>query len=93
MGTYKDQFGVLNYTIAEYEGQLVTLISPTIPAFLSYKEDGAFQITLPPSLPCVTYEVTAANNQWMYFDEVDTTGKSPGFLFPGLYGLDKFHRT
>ena len=92
MGTYIDDFGAINFTIAEYEGQLVTLISPTIPAFLSYKEDGAFQITLYPSLPCASIEVIAASNQWMYFDKVDSTGKSPGLLFPGLYGMDKFHR-
>lgn len=93
MGTYKDKFGVLNITISEYEGQLMSMLSPTVPVFLSYKEDGVLQVVLPPLLPCVYYEVTAANNQWMYFDKVDSTGKSPGFLFPGMYGLDKFHRT
>ena len=71
----------------------MTLISPTVPAFLSYREDGLFQAVLPPLLPCVTYEVIGVNNQWMYFDKIDSSGKSPGFLFPALYGLDKFHRT
>ena len=69
------------------------MVSPTLPVFLSFKGDGLFQVVLPPLLPCVSYEVTAANNQWMYFDKVDSSGKSPGFVFPGLYGLDKFHRT
>ena len=70
----------------------MTMLSPTMPVFLSYKEDGLFQVKQPPSLPCVNYEVFAANNQWLYFDEIDSSGKSPGFIFPGFYGLYKFHR-
>ena len=58
------------------------MILPTLPVFLSYK-GGLFQVV----------EVTAANYQWMYFDDINSSSKSPGFMFPGLYGLDKFHRT
>ena len=61
--------------------------------YLSYKEDGLFQLALPPLLPCIYYEVFAVNNQWWYFEKIDSTGKSPGFTFPGFYGMDKFHRT
>ena len=68
------------------------MVSPTIPVYLSYKGDGLFQTKLPPLFPCIIYEVIAADNEWMYFDKVDSSGKSPGFIFPGLYGLDKFHR-
>ena len=66
--------------------------SPDLPVYLSYKEDCLFQLELPPVLPCIYYEVVGVNNEWLYFDEIDSTGKSPGFSFPGVYGLDKFHR-
>ena len=94
IGTYKDEFGLLNFTILEYDGQLITLTlyASNLPVYLSYKEDGLFQLELPPTLPCLYYEVVGVNSQWMYFDEIDSTGKSPGFSFPGVYGLDKFHR-
>ena len=68
------------------------MLSPTQPALLSYKQDDLLQVVLPPSLPCVYYEVTAVNNQWIYFDKIDSTGKSPGFVFPAMYGLLKFKR-
>ena len=92
IGTFNDHYGVFNFTISEHDGQLAIMISPTVSAFLSYKEDGLFQVVLFPYLQCVFYEVTAANNQWIYFDKVDSSGKSPGFVFPSLYGLDKFKR-
>ena len=89
IGTYKDHYGFFNFTISEYDGQLVT---PNLPAFLSYKEDGLFQVVLFSNQQCVFYEVIAANNQWIYFDMIDSSGKSPGFIFPSLYGLDKLKR-
>ena len=92
IGSYKDKYGIFNFTVTEHEGQLMSMISPTVPLYLSYKEDGVFQVVLPPLLPCIYYEVNAINNEWMYFDKIDSTGKSPGLLFPGLYGLDKFSR-
>ena len=82
----------MNFTVFEQDEQLMMMLSPLLSVFLSYKEDGLFQVVLPPLLPCVIYEVIGANNEWIYFDKVDSSGKSPGFLFPGLYGLDKFHR-
>ena len=71
----------------------MTVISPNIRVILKYKENGLFQVVQPPSLPCIYYEVIAINNQWTYFDKIDHSGKSPGFVFPSLYGLYKFKRT
>ena len=68
------------------------MVLPNLPVYLSYKGDGLFQTKLPSLLSCIFYEVIAVNNEWVYFDKVDSSGKSPGFLFPGVYGLDKFHR-
>ena len=61
--------------------------------YLSYKEDGLFQLAQAPSLPCLYYEIYGFNDQWWYFEKIDSTGKSPGFTFPGYYGTDKFRRT
>ena len=50
--------------------------SPDLTVYLSYKEDGLFQLELPPVLPCIYYKVVGVNNEWLYFDEIDSTGKS-----------------
>ena len=96
-GSFEDLILFVNFTIFEKDGQLIAMFGSgfgsNIPLFLSYKEDGLFQVKLPPVLSCITYELFGANNEWIYFDEVDKSGKSPGFIFPGLSGLDKFHRT
>ena len=65
---------------------------PDIIATLSYYDDLLFQAKLPPLLPCLSYEIVAINNQWLYFDEIGEDGKSPGFTFPGMFGLVKFNR-
>ena len=70
----------------------MSMILPTVPVHLSYKEDGVFQAVLPPLLPYIYYEMNAINNESMYFDKINNTGKNPGLLFPRLYGLDKFSR-
>ena len=93
IGTYIDQSGLANFSIFQYEDQLAVQTSPTVALFISYYDDLLFQIKEPPLLPCVSYEVSAANNQWLYFEKIDDkTGKSPGFAFPGLFGLDTFKR-
>ncbi|XP_065902491.1 putative beta-lactamase-like 1 [Dysidea avara] len=88
IGVYHDKAGQFNYTVFQYENQLALQITPTVAVFLSYYDDLLFQAKLPPVLPCVLYEISAANNQWVYFDKIDEqTGKSPGFTFPGIPGL------
>ena len=85
--------GQFNYTVFQYEDQLALQITPTVALFLSYHDDLHFQTKLPPVLPCVLYEVNAANNQWVYFEKIDEkTGKSAGFTFPGQFGGDTFTR-
>jgi len=72
---------------------LAIQLSPTIALYLSYYDDLLFQVKIPSITSCVIYEVTAINNQWLYFEKIDEgTGKSPGFVFPGVLGLDTFSR-
>jgi len=93
IGMYKEKLGLANFTIFQYENQLAIQLSPTIAFYISFYDDLLFQVKEPPLVPCISYEVTAANNQWLYFEEIDEkTGKSPGFTFPGLFGLDTFSR-
>ena len=93
VGSYKDKATQSNFTVFQYEDQLALQISPSIALFLSYHDDLLFQLKEPPLLPCVSFEVTGANNEWLYFEEIDEkTGKSPGFTFPGQFGLDAFTR-
>jgi len=73
----------------------MTVLSPTtLPIYLSYHQDNLFQAKIPPYVwSCLFYEIAGTNNQWIYFDKIDSSGKSPGFLFPAFYVYDKFHRT
>jgi len=60
---------------------------------LHYQDDLLFQLELPNLFGCEIYEIIAVNNQWLYFDEIDSnTGRSPGFTFPSLLGTDKITR-
>jgi len=60
---------------------------------LLYRDELLFQVELPSDLPCEVYEIIGLNNQWIYFDQIDSkTGKSPGFTFPTLTGTDKITR-
>ena len=91
-GRYRDQYRIYTYHTEQYGDEIVLTGPLHIIATISYYDDLLFQAKLPPLLPCLSYEIIAINNQWLYLDEIDKDGKSPGFTFPGMFRLVKFNR-
>lgn len=52
---------------------------------MDYKDKNRMQL-YPDSLSsCLVSELTASQGEWVYFDPNYKSGKSPGFMIPGLY--------
>ena len=54
-------------------------------AMLRYYQALELQVYLDTNqLNCLFGEIIALNDSWMYFDQANNSGKSPGFYFPWL---------
>ncbi|XP_065903484.1 putative beta-lactamase-like 1 isoform X2 [Dysidea avara] len=95
VGNYTDQLKAFEFVILLVDNQLAMGVVPSYIqyVFLSYHDELLFQLDLPDLYTCELYEIIGVNDQWLYFDKVDSkTGKSPGFTFPSLTGTDKITR-
>ena len=92
VGTYANTSAGITVIVVEVNKTLVAEIT-SLSVYLAYSGEGVFQMFAPPELlPCMTGELLALSEEWVYFanlqDGVYHTVTVPGFF----YGIE-FNRS